>query len=411
MKIAILCGNYYPNYSAVGLCASRLAESYAKSNEVFVLSVTDVIQGDTQFSHNGVAVYKDIPLIERKRKNAIKKEYKYAWIKNCIVNYYRFIRMTNTVCSKYSIRSDYVDSFYRLIDKIQDIDLIIALCMPIESVYAAMKYRKDNNKNYKIIMMMYDGFADARTTHYFTWNKKRKFNRHIKLENEIFSACEKVCYVAQNKEHLMKYHKELISRFVEVEHPNIQRKECPKKLLGNFSDDKVHFVYGGGLKKDYIDPTYFVKLLSMLPNVKLDIFTSENALRQFQDFNDIDSVCMRGWLSQEQLTQVLYEADFLINFATKDGHQISSKIFEYISMGRPFVHVYSSDSDNNLKYLKNYPLVLCLNENDDDDYNARTLIKWCEDNKGKNISFDEIMKDYYECTPEYICNQIIEGVE
>ena len=80
-------------------------------------------------------------------------------------------------------------------------------------------------------------------------------------------------------------------------------------------------------------------------------------------------------------------------------------------MGRPFVHVYSSDSDNNLKYLKNYPLVLCLNENDDDDYNARTLIKWCEDNKGKNLSFDAIMNDYYECTPEYICNQIIEGVE
>jgi hypothetical protein len=41
---------------------------------------------------------------------------------------------------------------------------------------------------------------------------------------------------------------------------------------------------------------------------------------------------------------------------------MSSKIFEYISCGKPIVHFYTANNDAKLKILKEYPLALCLSK-------------------------------------------------
>lgn len=408
MKIVILCGNYYPNSSAVGICAERIAESFSNEHEVMVLSVSDSVEGRTEFTHNNVKVYKDTPVKEKSKYNLLRK-CQSDNLQKGIRYYYKIKRMASIVGAKYSLRTDFIYSFKKLLAKISTIDVIIACCMPFESLIAAYDY-KVQYPHTKICFMMYDGFADARTTHYFDWNKKIKFKRHIALEDKLMRECHRIFYVHQNQEHLLKYHSELRGKFVEIEHPSIIPISSEKVSESIFQPGSFSFVYGGGLKKGYIDPTYFVKLIAGNTKFNLYIYTSSNALDQFKELNKIKEVHLSNWLTQEELINVQSDCDFLVNFATYDGHQLSSKIFSYFSLGKPFIHVYYDKQDSNLKYISKYPLALCIDANRSISQNRDILTKWCEDFVNHRIDYSDVLNLFKECTPEYICKTIYEEI-
>ena len=46
----------------------------------------------------------------------------------------------------------------------------------------------------------------------------------------------------------------------------------------------------------------------------------------------------------------------------KVDNQVPSKIFDYISLGKPIINVYTSEKDPALEYLKQYPLALNISE-------------------------------------------------
>lgn len=88
--------------------------------------------------------------------------------------------------------------------------------------------------------------------------------------------------------------------------------------------------------------------------------------------------------------------------------QISSKIFEYMSMGKPILHIYYSDTDVNLSYLKRYPLALCLKADDKlISENSRLFDEWCRSDVIWNLSFEDVYQRYFEMTPYYIITIIV----
>jgi len=58
-------------------------------------------------------------------------------------------------------------------------------------------------------------------------------------------------------------------------------------------------------------------------------------------------------------TTIEVNSDNLIAVGNNDCNQVPSKIFEYMSFGKPIVYFYSDD-DVNVKILKKYPIALCL---------------------------------------------------
>ncbi len=410
MKITILCGNYYPNFSAVGLCAARIAEYLAQTNDVTVLSVTDNTDSKQDLMNNGVHILKCVPSLEKKRKQSREKFKKFAFLNEFISRFYKLRRMLSVVLGKYSIRSDYMKAYAKLLKKVPDTDAIIAFCMPVEAVYAASKFKTVTNKNIKLLYMLYDGFADARTTHYFKTNKKIKFKAHISLEKQILNCADKIFYVHQNDEHLHKYHPEFLFKSEEIEHPSvvqIKDSECSKENIFDF--EKTHFVYGGGLKRNYIDPSYFIKLLSSFPDFKLHIYTNDAAITQFEDIQKAyqNYVEFKPWVPADKMGCILTSANFLVNFATSDGHQISSKIFDYISRGKPIIHFYKAEHDGNLVYLRKYPLALCINENMPLEENVEIIKNWCRNNKYAHLNFEEVSATFEDCTPQFIGNRML----
>ena len=103
------------------------------------------------------------------------------------------------------------------------------------------------------------------------------------------------------------------------------------------------------------------------------------------------------------------DSDILISIANKINNQVPSKIFDYLSFGKPIIHLYHDDSDPYLNLLKEYPLALCVKmDKDKIQDNALKIQKFCKSNSGKIISFDEVQKRYYYATPSFVASKFSE---
>ena len=126
-----------------------------------------------------------------------------------------------------------------------------------------------------------------------------------------------------------------------------------------------------------------------------------------------DWLALHGQVSSGEAAAAREAADFLINIDNTNPMQVPSKIFEYISTGKPIVNFVFDDASPILPYLADYPLCLTINLNRMEDGGreaAERLSAFVRENRGKRIPFEEIRERYRACTPEYVARQLVEAV-
>ena len=106
------------------------------------------------------------------------------------------------------------------------------------------------------------------------------------------------------------------------------------------------------------------------------------------------------------------EADILVNIGNAVTNQMPSKIFEYISTGKPIVNIYQSGECPTLRYLEKYPLALNIPETDLEicpAESAERLRNFCLEKKGQRVSAEEIIRLYRENTYEALAEKLLEA--
>ena len=106
------------------------------------------------------------------------------------------------------------------------------------------------------------------------------------------------------------------------------------------------------------------------------------------------------------------EADILVNIGNAVTNQMPSKIFEYISTGKPIVNIYRSPECPTLRYLEKYPLALNIPETDvetDLTESAERVRNFCREKKGQRVSAEEIAGLYRENTYEALAEKLLEA--
>lgn len=114
----------------------------------------------------------------------------------------------------------------------------------------------------------------------------------------------------------------------------------------------------------------------------------------------------------ETALQAMADADIMINIGNSVPVHMPSKTLEYINTGKPFVNFYKLDDCPTLYYTKRYPLCLNVSEKDPDlDAAAERFVDFCIANKGKTVDRQFIEREYADCTPAYIADQILRALE
>lgn len=169
-------------------------------------------------------------------------------------------------------------------------------------------------------------------------------------------------------------------------------------------------LFTGSLRKGYVEPDYILRLFSSpnLSNDRVIFYSAGNDVGKI-DKCDLNNIIAKEWIPRPELEGELKRADALISIAEKSGEQISSKIFDYMSFKKPIIHIYYHDNDVNVKYLKNYSDSLCIRADDDVEENSKWVKLFLHANKYKYCQ-PKLDNTLYECTPEYICKEIVRWI-
>lgn len=113
-------------------------------------------------------------------------------------------------------------------------------------------------------------------------------------------------------------------------------------------------------------------------------------------------------LSMEECRAIMSHADVLINLGNRCMNQTPSKIFDYISAGKPIVNIHPFPQDTAYKYLEKYPLTLSILEQKTFSIeDLKRFMAFCNSNRGRSLSYNEVLDLY----PTLTAASVAENVE
>ena len=147
-----------------------------------------------------------------------------------------------------------------------------------------------------------------------------------------------------------------------------------------------------------------------------DLFFVGETYRFLQDKmkGSVDNVHFLGRKNKEEVARIYQEADILVNIGNAIDNQMPSKIFEYISTGKPILNFYKVPNCPTLKYLNNYPLALNLYEPDvlqDTERYSKQIKDFCMQNPGKTVPAAWIREQFKGNTDTAVANFLGEQME
>ena len=101
-----------------------------------------------------------------------------------------------------------------------------------------------------------------------------------------------------------------------------------------------------------------------------------------------------------------------INLGNRCTNQTPSKIFDYISAGKPIVNIHPLENDTAKRYLERYPLALNILEKESlDPQDVKAFADFCEANYQKSVDFNTVQTLYEGMTPKRVAEQFIQQIE
>ena len=370
MNIVVLVGSYYPNYSAVGVCASNIVrELIARGHNLTVIAnktnydEEQTIQLNEQIFRVSSKLYDSQLYYNRVGK---------TWRDRICSVFLRVRRYVSAFVRKENIKRDMLDAYYRQLCEIGTglkIDMLVPFCFPFEGCLAAAMYR-GRHKDVRIIPFMMDRFAASTSLHRTNWNKKYKWNQHIALEDFVFQMSEKILFLQSWKMHLVENHSKYQHKFRLTEHP-LLKPLCATECV-DFDKDMLNVVYTGALIKSVRNPRFcfsvFRQLLDRRKDVCLHLFALGDCEADMKKLaGDYPrNVFYYGAVNSGKAHAAMLAADYLLSIGNRDITQFASKNFEYISTGKGILHFSKNIEDPVNVLLRKYKHSLIVDEDSTD---------------------------------------------
>ncbi len=332
-----------------------------------------------------------------------------------------FLRITGyieIIMSRKTIQKSLVNEYLKVLSNFKNVDVIIPTCYPFESVLAAQKYKTNYNNSTKIIPFLFDKYSESPTLHRNRINKILKYKRHLLLEEEMIQNSEKIFYVDSWVDHMKKYFLNYDNKLVHVEHPLIVEC-CPsvsfKKI--NIDNSFIDIVYTGVLDKKVRPPFKTLKVISKIiekdSRFRFHFYVLGNCgsyLKEYQ-VKYPGNIFNHGQVKSDIALAEVMKSNILLSIGNTDVSLIPSKIFEYMSCGKPIIHFYNSEEDSIVSMLKVYGLGYSINQNESVSENMLdSIIRFCDINRSVDKPFSNVKESFFKATPQFISEKIVNSM-
>lgn len=284
-------------------------------------------------------------------------------------------------------------------------DAIIATFFPLEAAMAAERVGGIPWYIYQL-----DAYIDN-----FTLPKEWKQDRE-QLQTRLFSAANgSFTTPVLLKDQWMQPYAES-GKAIAVEFPCVVESGACKPYQQWETRHTTHCAYVGTLYPVLRSPEYLVSLMARMGCGDIGLYffgLRQELVLQAGDYTQAkDSIVCRGVVGMEDAAGVLASADFLINIDNKASNQVPSKIFDYMSTGKPIINLYYNEDSAALEYFRRYPLSLNLLMDEERlDDNAAQMNAFIRKHQGEQMTFADVHALLESCTPEYVAGQMLQMIE
>lgn len=187
--------------------------------------------------------------------------------------------------------------------------------------------------------------------------------------------------------------------------PSVLRPELevPTGYLRLFRGGAINIVFSGLLSVTHRDPRPIIRLLNQTDYAKrinllfFSMGANETLNEASKDF--IGTIVVHDYIPLCELHTLYRHADYLLNVSHINPNMVPSKIFEYMSYGKPIISTFVSDGDAAEKYIKRYPEGLCIDLRHKEKDNIVLLNNFLL-KEHKQIAFEAVKDMYKNNTPE-----------
>lgn len=283
------------------------------------------------------------------------------------------------------------------------IDFCIATLMPAEAAGAA---RDALDEGTVFAVYQLDTFWNNESLQAKHLENRKQFEKRL-TERADFVVTTPLIRRA-NEAVFPEYKEKLIS----AEFPMIREAELPVDSDRVYKDGRTHCAFLGRLYKSFRPPERMVRMMLRMEEKEgagpvFDFYgTGQHLIRAEleKEKKHADSIQLHGAVQLAEARRIMGSADFLVNIDNTTTLLVPSKIFEYISTGKPLINFYFNGDSPTLGYLERYPNCVNVYLYGEPGAEIKKLEAFIHTAKGRRIPFSEVRELYRENTPEYVCD-------
>lgn len=404
-KVLAITNSYLPKPNAIGVCLETVMhELELRGYETYVVTMTE---GPEYIKIEDCNIY-NVPM--EKRKIA----------KNVLV---RKTRTAFRILRDYPLESpQYIERYTGVVKKLMEeneFEFVMCIQKPTIAGVVGIEIKKIYPK-IPVILFEFDSLTDN-NANYSSWTRFFA-NRNRRLEKRIYDRMDFIIHMIERKEHLQKPQYEKYKEkdiFVDVPLLDERLYQGNEYSVGKADGEReIKCIYSGMLYQSFRTPEYFIKLMEHLSNRNLlhcDFYSKgdcEEILEQGAEKLE-NRITPCGYVPKTELDERMKEADVFLNIGNsfdKDIASIPSKVFYYISFGKPIIHISPKKEDLSEVYLKKYPHALILSTETSIAENAKKLEEFLQNLPMQKCPWEFLKEVFYENTAEYCVNEIMKAL-
>ena len=184
--------------------------------------------------------------------------------------------------------------------------------------------------------------------------------------------------------------------------------EVNTKYLDLLKPNAINVVYSGQLSLLQRNPIPVIELLNKCDaadRMNFIFFSAGDARSKLEGLNIQGSISYHDYIPIKYLHTIYRHADFLLNISHINAKMVPSKLFEYMSYGKPILSFYKTEGDSAKIILNHYSEGISIDLNRNKDENLPILNSFIGTDH-KLVSFDVVKELYFDNTPEAYLNLI-----
>ncbi|WP_143315077.1 glycosyltransferase [Clostridium sp. HBUAS56017] len=410
-KVIVLVGE---SLSANGICAEAIMKEL-KSNGYKVTCITNKEYKTSNYEvRNGVKYIRIKPRLINRLNSWCDKHIGYrSWLVNKFSTVINKIKLIIFIPLWPLISPMYTYRFYKVLKKTyneEKYNCVISIYTQIDTVIAGCLIKK-KHPEVKFVPYFLDALSGGYGPKIFSndWVIKRG----LKWERKLLQNADKIIVMKSSQKHHEKYSKleKYYSRITVLDIPLIIPKKQEIINTNILDKSKINLVYIGTIQYQIRNPRYILEIFKRINvnNCRLTLIGNNNCheiIKRAQVESKNEIVVMKR-ISHTYAISVLSNADILVNIGNNISSMVPSKVFEYMSIGKPIISTYSINNEPSLTYLKRYPLSLTIKE-DLEHINEAVLQveKFIKNSNGKLVDFNVIKDEMYINTPQAFVDEI-----